>query len=1037
MALTLQLFGVLAIYRDHARVYRPRVRKSYWLLALLALRCDRDTDRSFLAGTFWPDVEESQALFYLRRSLTELRQELGPYAEQLTSPTARSLRLNPDGMDIDVRAFDAAIRRGDSVSLETAVNLYRGDLLEGCDEPWAAPEREARREAYLAALQRLATAKREVGDLMAAIAHLRRAANTDPLNESVQRALMEALMQSGDFALVQKGYREFRLRLREGIQSDPSPETTTLYQRIRERAQQASASRVVVKAAAPVEQERGATTMAAPPPTNLPRQLTSFIGRERERAEVKRLLRTGPLVTLMGTGGSGKTRLSLEVAAELLPDYPDGVWLVELASLSDPALVVQTVAATLGVWAEVGVPLLQSLLRSLKERSLLLVMDNCEHLVAACADLVAALLSACPRVSVLTSSREALGITGEQRFQVPSLAIPASDMSLSREQLLQYEAVLLFVERALLVRPDFVVTPGNAPALAAVCRRLDGLPLALELAAVRVRALGVEAIHERLDDRFRLLIGGSKTALPRQQTLRALIDWSYELLNEAERRLLARLSVFAGGWTLEAAEQVCSDPLPAAPYPLLPDSEVLDLLMSLADKSLVLVEQRGETTRYRLLETVRVYAGERLEAAGETEWTRARLRQWCVEFIERMAPGLSGAEAALRLDQVEAEHDNLRLALAAANDALSFRIAVAAWWFWNVRGYWNEGKGHLTRLLEANDTGVGRTVARAKALQGAGVLTYRVGDYAAAQTFYVGSLEIFREVGHRRGAAQALGNLGNIALDQGDYETARALFEESLEICREINDRRNIARSLSNLGRIITNQSDYETARTLFEESLEIYREIGDRRGMALALNVMGVIAIRQGDLDTARERYMESLEIHRGVGDRSNVALMLNNLGDVTRQRGDFDAARPLFEESLEICREIGYREGTALATVNLGLLAKVQGDLRAAWTLLQEGLRTYSESRLRFGIAFTLEDIAALRVAQGDIEMAARLWGTAEALREQMNAPLSPVERPARSRLVGEARSAVGAEAFDTAWHDGRSTPWEQAVERVLTGS
>jgi tetratricopeptide (TPR) repeat protein len=462
---------------------------------------------------------------------------------------------------------------------------------------------------------------------------------------------------------------------------------------------------------------------------------------------------------------------------------------------------------------------------------------------------------------------------------------------------------------------------------------------------------------------------------------------------------------------------------------------VLDLLMSLADKSLVLVEQRGEATRYRLLDTVRAYAGERLEALGETKQTLARLREWCAEFMEGMAPRLSGLEAVRRLDQVEAEHDNLRLALATANDALSFRIAAAASWFWNIRGYWNEGQGHLTRLLRANDTGVGRTVARAKALQGAGLLTYQVGDYAAAQTFYEGSLEIFREIGHLQGAAQALGNLGTIALNQGDYGTARALFEESLEICRASNDRRNIAKSLCNVGKIALNQGDYGTARALLEESLEIRREIGDRRGMALALNVMGVIAIRQGDLDTARERYMESLEIHRGLGDRSNVALMLNNLGDVIFQRRDFDAARPLFEESLAICREIGHREGTALATVNLGLLARDQGDLRAAWTLLQEGLRIYSESQSPFGVAFTLEDIAALCSVQGDRMTAARLWGTAEVLREQMNTPLSPVARPTWRRLVDEARSTAGAEAFDAAWLEGRSTPWEQQVERVLT--
>jgi predicted ATPase len=419
---------------------------------------------------------------------------------------------------------------------------------------------------------------------------------------------------------------------------------------------------------------------------NLPRQLTSFIGREREMGEVKEFLATTRLLTLTGSGGCGKTRLALQVAADLLEAYADGVWLVELAALADPTLVPQTVASALGVREQPVRPLTETLVDYLQPKVLLLILDNCEHLLTASAQLANALLRSCPRLRMLASSRQGLGIAGERTYRVPSLSLPQPRPLPPVERLTDYEAVRLFVERAVFTQPSFAITDQNAPAVAQVCERLDGIPLAIELAAARVKALPVEKLNERLDDMFRLLTGGSRTALPRQQTLRALIDWSYDLLSEPERALLRRLSAFAGGWTLEAAEAV-------GVGEGVEEWEVLDLLTSLVEKSLVLYEEREGEGRYRLLETVRQYARDRLLESEEGEAVRTRHLEFFLHWAEQ-GPGL---------ERLETEHDNLRAALAWSGAQrqgdVGLRLGGAMGGFWHVRGYWTEGRERLAGVL--------------------------------------------------------------------------------------------------------------------------------------------------------------------------------------------------------------------------------------------------------------------------------------------------------------------------------------------------
>jgi predicted ATPase/class 3 adenylate cyclase len=611
-------------------------------------------------------------------------------------------------------------------------------------------------------------------------------------------------------------------------------------------------------------------------PNNLPRQVTSFIGREKEIGAVKSLLGKTRLLTLTGSGGCGKTRLALQVAADVLENYADGAWFVELAPLADPALVPQSVASALRVTEEAGKPLVQTLVAALKDRKMLLILDNCEHVLDACARLVDTLLHTCPTLKVLASSREGLGIGGELTYRTPSLSLPDLKQTATVESVGQYEAVELFVERALFHLPAFAVTNDNAPALASVCHRLDGIPLALELAAARVRSLSVEEINSKLDNRFRLLTGGSRTALPRHQTLRALIDWSYDLLNVQEKALLCRLSVFAGGWTLAAAEQVGTGASIEA-------WEVLDLLTSLADKSLVLAQPQGEVTRYRLLETVRQYARDCLAKSGESLLVRARHTDYFLTLAEEAAPKLKGSEQAQWIGVLEEEHDNLRQALAfyiidveeTEGGVKGLRLGAALQQFWATRGHLSEGRERLRTLL-AHPGGQEPTKARADALRCAGILAYFQGGYAQAHALHEESLAIRRELGDKAGIAYSLTSLGLVAQEQSDYASARSLHEESLAIKRELGDKSGIANSLRSLGIAAYEQGDYASARVLFEESLAIEQELGDKSGIANSLINLGNLTYYLGDYTQARSLHEESLAITQELGDRRQIAYNL-----------------------------------------------------------------------------------------------------------------------------------------------------------------
>ncbi len=718
---------------------------------------------------------------------------------------------------------------------------------------------------------------------------------------------------------------------------------------------------------------------------NLPRQLTSFVGREKEMAEVQRLLSTTALLTLTGAGGCGKTRLALQVAADLLEEYPDGVWLVELAPLADPALVPQTVASVLGVREEPGRPLTATLTDYLRLKQALLVLDNCEHLLAACAAVAEALLKTCPNLRILATSREGLGIFGETAYPVRSLACPDPRDLPPIERLRQYEAVHLFIDRAVAAAPGFALHDENASAVALVCARLDGIPLALELAAARIKALSPEQIAARLDDRFRLLTGGSRTALPRQQTLRALIDWSYDLLAEPERALLRRLSVFAGGWTLEAAEAVgsgqwtvdsggkvqASHPSADASVelstvttrcagtPPLP-TDVLDLQSQLVEKSLVLCEAGEGEPRYRMLETVRQYARDRLLESGEANGVRTRHMEHYGRLAEEVVRELWTQKQSQLRRRLLPEFDNLRAArdwAAAETTRSDSRLWVTASlsWLWQFGGYFREDQEQLEEALAMDSSAL--LEARVNALLQAAHFAYHLGDYSRMQSRLEEGLALSRGTGLQRQAAVSLAYLGLHALVTGEDDRAARLLSEAIAIAR-------------------TASEEWVTALALYFSSLQSFQASDYRRSRAEA---------------------EECLAYFRKVHDPVMVPFSIVHAAYVVEEEGDLERAEALYAEELPRSLKNGHKLILERALVGL----------------------------------------ASLQSKRGKREVSARLLGAAAALRQSLNAPLQPWRRRVHGQAEAACRSALGDEAFQALFAEGRAMPLEEAVRYGLKES
>jgi len=779
---------------------------------------------------------------------------------------------------------------------------------------------------------------------------------------------------------------------------------------------------------------------------NLPLQLTSFIGRQKESARLTTLLainRSGGnrLITLTGSGGIGKTRLSIQAAYQLLPDFKDGVWLVELAPLVDPELVHEAVAAVLKVRRESSQPLLATLANFLHERTLLLMLDNCEHLIEACAQLAEHLLRHCPNLRILASSREALGIEGETAVRVPSLSLPPAEQ-VGPTLPADFESVQLFVERASTALPGFGITESNAAAIIQVCRRLDGIALAIELAAARVKTLRVEQIASRLDDAFRLLTAGSRTALPRQQTLRATIDWSYNLLSDAERILLGRFSVFAGGWTLEAAEFIC-------PGEGLEAVDVLDWLTQLVGKSLVVAErQLGQETRYHLLEMTRQFAREKLLESGQGEAMRDLHLAFYLDLAEEIDVRRKSAERLACMRQFDNENDNFRAALEWAmtepnvtKAGQGIRLASALMIFWHRRGRFQEGRDWLKQTLAlAGGSHREAMVIRAKALYAAAYLAWFDDADSSTASLIEESISLYRKIvpSEKQDFAEAL-NLCVFVYIHHDPVTARALIEESVAICRDIgpSGKWELAEALFWKGHFAFLQEDDTVARACVEESQLLWRQTGDVWEAAAPISTLGHIAVRQGDYATAITSYEDSLRLWKEGGDAWGVAASTEWLGLVERIMGDYAAASKRIEECLRLWRDMGKSVDLEVGIRDLGIVTLFQGDYERAAALLVESLPLLRENPNELDVAFNLAGLSGVASAQGKGVRAARLLGAAEpfiAFHGSWLGVYGVAYQTDYDRLVASARSQLSEAAFAAAWAEGQAMNLEQAILYAL---
>jgi predicted ATPase/class 3 adenylate cyclase len=724
---------------------------------------------------------------------------------------------------------------------------------------------------------------------------------------------------------------------------------------------------------------------------NLPLQPTPLVGREKEVAEVCDLLRGEEtrLLTFTGPGGIGKTRVALQAAADLLDDFPDGTFFAPLATLTQAELFFSTVAETLGVQETGEQPLDESLKDYLKERRLLLVLDNFEQVLGA-APTVTELLAAAPGLKVLATSRAPLGLYGEHEYAVPPLSVPDVRHLPDFKTLSQYEAVRLFIERAKAAKADFEVTDESAPAVAEICARLDGLPLAIELAAARIKMLPPKAMLQRLSSRLKLLTGGARDLPVRQRTLRGAIEWSHTLLGDGEKTLFARMAVFSGGRTLEAVEAVCD-----AQGDLPVDS--FEGVSSLLDKSLLRQEEGPEgEPRFVMLETIHEYAREKLQESGEAEVIGRAHTEYFLALAEEAEPELVGTDQVSWMDVLEAEHDNLRAALSrsleAGDSGSALRIGGALWRFWNVRGHFSEGRRWLTAGLSGE--GAAAASLRARASLGLGYLELRQGDYPRAVEDLEVSHSLYREIGDRRGEAYALCFLGWIALDRNEFDRAEELLEESLALSRAA----------------------------------------GTARDVSVSLNALAMLKVYRGDHERATAMQEECLSLAREAGDVQIIAVLTYNLGFTAAMTGEYERAEAFVREAQALFREVGDRGMAPLASNRLGFLALSQDDPDRAEELCVEAIRDLQEQAQIPGIDFALEILGGVAASRGEIRRAAQLWGAVAGYRDATGAPWIPEERAMIEAHIDAARPRLEEATWREEWEKGRSMTLDQAVEYAL---
>ena len=1075
-------FGILGPLevRDGEALVRVPGAKERALLVDLLVNAGRVVSADRLVEDLWGEDPPGNPANALQGRVSALRRALGSGSGLLvTSPPGYRLVVDPDRFDAarferlvaEATALGPAERPRAARLLEEALGLWRGPALaEFADRPWAQVEAARLEELRLDAVEARVELGLASGGHAGLVGELEALAAAHPIRERPRGQLMVALYRSGRQADALGVYQQTREVLAEELGIDPSPELQRLQQAI-------LVQDPALELAGPDRRQAR---------HNLPERLTSLVGRDQELREVAKLLEQHRLVTVAGPGGAGKTTVAVELARRLVDRYPDGVWLVELAPLRDPALLAEVVVAALGLGEEAADPQAPPpppatrLAGFARDKALLLVLDNCEHLVGACAALVQGLLRAGPAVRVLATSREVLGVPGEAVWPVPPLAVPAADGEAATlagpdgdgaapEVLAGYDAVRLFGERAAAADPGFTLDAASAPVVAELCRRLDGLPLAIELAASRVRALPVAEIADRLGDRFRLLAGGGRTLDPRQQTLRATVDWSWELLEEPDRRLWRRLSVFSGGWTVAAAEVVCGgDDLDAG--------DVLEGLFRLVDRSLV-VAAGGDPARFRMLETMRAYGAERLAEAGETGTVAARHTAWCLDLAERAAVHRT-ARRWLRL--LDADYDNLRAALdravAGRDPDLALRLAADLGWYWWTR-HTLEGHQRLAAVVALAD-GRPPTPELARALQASAMLEVAMTPTAAAADAARRSRELFERFGDRWGVAfskllqawvglqrfgpsadairlveEAEATFGELGDPWGEAFAGQSRFameaylhglsergeeagRRALERFRALDDQWGLAQSQLSMAELASARGDLDTAAAGYEAAMAAAGDVGPMWVELASIVRLSTMVALQGDDVRAAALRAEAADRIRRFGERRGFAHLYNEMGGVARARDDLERARHLHREALSIVRElVGWSVPYTLAS--LACAEARLGDLDDAEAHLREAAGLLFASPQATTVALVLTGAALAAIGRGRPELAARRLGAAEAARER--AGVVPIGGEAREAgLAAEAvRAALDPAALAAARDGGRALASDEALRELVASA
>ncbi len=1031
--LRLDLFGTLRLWRDDSPLELATPPKTLHLLAYLLIHRHTGLTRNQVAFALWPDRPEAEARGQLRRYLYRLRQLL---------PEGSWLKMRGDQVQwntasdywLDVEEFER-LGHGKPDQLEASLKLYTDDLLADLYEDWVIIERERLRALYFENLSRLIDFYREEQVYDRAIACAQQILKREPLQENIVRELMRLRAAAGDRTGALEDYRQFQQRVLDELGVPPLPETLALYETLRH---------ATFAPAAPTPQPLVRHTAARP--VNVPVPLTRLLGRESELATVCDRLQSRHsgtrLLTLTGPGGAGKTRLAQEAAQRLAQRtgvFGDGIFYVSLSSLISPDSVLPAMASVLDVAENGQRSLPDAIKEALHNKDLLLILDNFEHVLEA-APFINECLAIAPELRVLVTSREPLHLYGEHEFEVPPLPLPDLDHLPPAGELLNYAAIALFVERARAVKGDFALDADNAAAVAEICTRLDGLPLAIELAAARSKLFTPQAMLQPLADRLRFLIGQGRDLPHRQRTLRSVIDWSYNLLSDDEKMLFARLSVFAGSFTAEAVEALRLAHTDRANEPPV---DVFDQLAALVDKNMlraVPLDPSGDERRFRWLLTLREYAQERLIARGEFDELHLRHAGYRLAVAQQSALELSGQQQAGWMRRLDADRDNFRAVLtwtleyASGQAEIGLRLTAALGKFWALHGDWAEGEQWLRRALTQNPHA--DPVWRARALNIASELADKLGDISQADALATESLALFRGLGETRGLADALCNLAGARLTQNDYARAEPLLIEALTLYRQLDFPAGIATALSYLSMLAKEQGDYDRAVACLEEGLALNRRMGNVLGIVQDLIQLSFNAYWQGQYARSADLAHQSLDLARHTNNRRAMAIALDGIGAALGRLDRYEEAGAYLIESLTLYRDLGNKSGQAMVLADWGMMTSRQGERARATQLFRESLALAWSIGDRRRIAFCLEGLGQ-SVSEVDPEQAVRWLSAAQALRQEIPAPLPPSEQDLFQQALDRLTVYVGSATLEALWQRTQSLPLDEVVMPLLDGT